>query len=420
MSKEKSSDLKKQRLKRGFQVVLRSKISFGNPAPDIYTARIPLSTASWINTKEGTVVIDMLLSNQNGRNLVKKIEESGGFVKYVVITHAHMDHWGGYKAIEKKYPEAKIILHKLGVERIEKYRILAEHRAYMAAVQFDIPENPRTKDYIDPTQTYDEFMKFKLGEYTFELYHDRAETDDVTWVWVPEIKTAFVGDLLLGFFPNIGNPFKPTRFALPWARTLEKIREKGPEMIISSSGVHPVYKKEEAKEVLDDTIEAIYSIHDQVVNLLNKKIPVNEMIHQVALPEHLKVKPHLRFLYSRPEFAVYNIYRWYHGYFDFNPAHLLPRPDHEINDEIFSLIGNKEKILERTKKLISEDKHQLALQVLDVLLQHDKENIESRELRIQILKKLQKEDYCLMSRNTWTYFINQDKKFIKKKEEKLR
>ena len=417
MSRKESTGLKKKVRDISYQVILGSKVSYRNPAPGIYTARVPIATASWINTKEGTVVIDMLLSRQNGKNMVQKIEESGGFVKYVVITHAHMDHWGGYKPFKKKYPEAEIIMQKLGVERIEKYRILAGHRAYLASVQFDIPENPRTGDFLEPTKTYDESMTFKLGGYTFELYHGRGETDDATWVWVPEIKTVFVGDLLLGFFPNIGNPFKPTRFALPWARTLEKIREKKPEMIITGSGLHPVFKKEEITEVLDDTIEAIYSIHDQVVNLLNKKIPINEMIHQVILPEHLKDKAHLRFLYSRTEFAVYNIYRWYHGYFDFNPAHLLPRPDYEINDEIFSLIGNKEKILERTKELISEDKHQLALQVLDVLLQHDMENIEGRELRIRILKKLQETDYCLMSRNTWTYFINQDKKFLNKKEE---
>lgn len=28
---------------------------------------------------------------------------------------------------------------------------------------------------------------------------------------------------------------------------------------------------------------------------------------------------------------------WYHGYFDHNPAHLLPRPEREVNEEIFNL-----------------------------------------------------------------------------------
>ena len=38
--------------------ILGSKVSFGNLAPDIYTARIAIVTDSWINTEDGTLVID--------------------------------------------------------------------------------------------------------------------------------------------------------------------------------------------------------------------------------------------------------------------------------------------------------------------------------------------------------------------------
>jgi alkyl sulfatase BDS1-like metallo-beta-lactamase superfamily hydrolase len=140
------------------------------------------------------------------------------------------------------------------------------------------------------------------------------------------------------------------------------------------------------------------------------------MIHAVKLPDHLKDSPHLRFLYSRPEFAVYNIYRWYHGYFDHNPAHLLPRPEREVNGEIFGLIGDRQKILERSRELLAEGKAQLALQVLDVLLQQNAEDIDARELHLELLETLCDEDYCLMSRNTWIYFIERDKEFLASKE----
>jgi hypothetical protein len=40
--------------------------------------------------------------------------------------------------------------------------------------------------------------------------HARGETEDASWVFVPEIKAAFVRDLIISGFPNIGNPFKPT------------------------------------------------------------------------------------------------------------------------------------------------------------------------------------------------------------------
>ena len=45
------------------------------------------------------------------------------------------------------------------------------------------------------------------------------------------MKAAFIGDLLIGSFPNIGNPWKPTRYALDWAKTLEEVRDKNPEHI---------------------------------------------------------------------------------------------------------------------------------------------------------------------------------------------
>ncbi|MBU4316265.1 MAG: hypothetical protein KKF30_03205 [Proteobacteria bacterium] len=254
-------------------------------------------------------------------------------------------------------------------------------------------------------------MGFRLGDKTFELYHARAETDDHTWVYVPEIKTVFVGDLIISGFPNIGNPFKPTRYALSWARALEAIQAKEPEMLIAHGG-RPIYRGDQVQAVLSANIEAIYAIHDQVVACLNKGIPIDEMIHEVKLPDHLKDNRYLRFHYSRPEFAIYNIYRWYHGYFDHNPAHLLPRPEKEVQSEIFNLIGNPGAILHRAHELADLGQAQLALQLLDLLLKAEPDNPVARKLHLTLLETLCEEDFCLMSRNSWVYFMDQDKEIL--------
>jgi len=81
--------------------------------------------------------------------------------------------------------------------------------------------------------------------------------------------------------------------------------------------------------------------------------------------------------------------------------------------EIFGLIGDSEKIIKRAEELYSDGQFQLALELLDVLLQAKPSNVEARELRINILKKIGKSDKCLMSRNTWHYFINKDKEIIR-------
>jgi alkyl sulfatase BDS1-like metallo-beta-lactamase superfamily hydrolase len=398
------------------QVIASSKVEFEHPHPDVHVAKILIANASWINTSEGTVVVDTLLTPMVAQTMKTKINETGGSVKFVIYTHGHRDHVGGSSVFHEDQTE--FIAQSLLTERLEKYEILKAHHHRIASIQFNLPFDPNRElpPVVQPTKTYDEAMEFKLGDKTFELYHARAETDDATWVFVPEIKTAFVGDLIIAGYPNIGNPWKPTRFALPWARTLEAVRAKEPEFLIAHGGRAVYQGREEVKELLDVNIEGIYSIHDQVVDCLNKDMPVDEMIHAVKLPDHLRDHPAMRFIYSRPEFAVYNIYRWYHGYFDHNPAHLLPRPDKEVNTEIFNLIGDAQAILNRANELFEAGQTQLALQVLDILFKQEPGNIEARKLHLKILEKLCEEDYCLMSRNTWVYFMEQDRDFIRQSE----
>ncbi len=180
-----------------------------------------------------------------------------------------------------------------------------------------------------------------------------------------------------------------------------------------------MYKGKKALKALNDNIEVIRALHDQIVDLINQDMHISEMIHAVKVPDHLKKSPYLKPLYSRPEFFVYNVYRWYHGYFDGNPANLLPKPEKEVMKEIHGLIVSSDKILGRARELLDQNQAQLALQVLDVLIQAEPENIEARKLRIELLKELGTNDNCLMSRNSWVYFINQDKKFIRRSKRRL-
>ena len=400
---------------KAMQVIDFNDVIFENPHPDIHIARVMIANATWVHTSEGTVLVDTLNNTGVSAQMREKLLETGGTVKKIIYTHHHLDHVSGAQVFEEDKPE--IIAHRYLPENIEKYLITKDHRARVTSIQFNVPFDPdrvAKSGYLPPTRTFSDSMVFTQGDKTFELYHARAETDDATWIFVPEIKTVIVGDLIIAGFPNIGNPFKPVRFALPWARALEKVRDKEPELLIAHGG-RAVYQGNEVREVLDANIEAIYAIHDQVADAINRDVPVDEMIHDIALPDHLKDSPYLQFVYSRPEFAVYNIYRWYHGYFDHNPAHLLPRPEKEVNAEIINLIGDPQAILSRASELLDSDQPQLALQVLDIVLKADPNHIEGRRLHYRILELLCEADSCLMSRNTWVHFMDRDKELLREK-----
>ncbi|MFX1277908.1 MAG: alkyl sulfatase dimerization domain-containing protein [Promethearchaeota archaeon] len=379
---------------------------FTNPIKDVHTAILPIAGCAWVETTEGVVLIDTISRIDVGRKVFEKIK---GTIKFIIYTHGHGDHTGGAAAYLKDNPE--IIASKYLPERFEKYEMLAPHRAHIGAVQFNVPEVVVTPKYVYPTKTFLGDMTIKLGDKTFELHTARAETDDAVWVYVPELKAAFIGDLIIAGLPNVGNPWKPTRFVLGWIKALEDVRALNPEHLFCN-GAGYYYKGEKARIIIDYNIEALHSLHDQVIEHINKGTHITEMIHEIKLPDHLAEVPYLRPLYSRKEFFVFNVYRWYHGYFDDNPAHLLPSPEKEVMRETFNLIGSSDKILKRARELLNKDQTQLALEVLDILIQAKPEDIDARKLRIELLKKLGANDDCIMSRNAWVYYIDKDRKFI--------
>ena len=162
------------------QVIASSKVEFEHPHPDVHVAKILIANASWVNTSEGTVVVDTLLTPLVSRVMKTKLDETGGPVKYVIYTHGHRDHVGGSSVFKDDQPE--FIAQSLLTERLEKYEILKEHHHRIASIQFNLPFDPEMElpPVVQPTKTYDETMEFKLGGKTFELYHARAETDDAT------------------------------------------------------------------------------------------------------------------------------------------------------------------------------------------------------------------------------------------------
>jgi glyoxylase-like metal-dependent hydrolase (beta-lactamase superfamily II) len=70
----------------------------------------------------------------------------------------------------------------------------------------------------------------------FYLSHDKGETDDSTWVWVPEKKVLCTGDLFIWASPNCGNPQKVQRYPVEWSNALKKMLKLEAEFLFPGHG----------------------------------------------------------------------------------------------------------------------------------------------------------------------------------------
>jgi alkyl sulfatase BDS1-like metallo-beta-lactamase superfamily hydrolase len=113
-------------------------------------------------------------------------------------------------------------------------------------------------------------------------------------------------------------------------------------------------------EALDDTATLLEVLHDDTVRMMNEGATLDEIIHTVRAPRTLLDRPYLRPIYDEPEFVVRNIWRFYGGWHDGNPAHLKPAPERALAEELATLAGGAARLAARARGLVAAGSLRLA------------------------------------------------------------
>ena len=266
-----------------------------------------------------------------------------------VYTHGHIDHVFGTAAFEAEGP-MRVIGHDGVQPRFDRYRKTAGYNSVINQRQFRAPGLQWPVDYREPDVTYSDRLDVDMGGLAFELHHARGETDDHTWVWVPERKLLCTGDLVIWCAPNAGNPQKVQRFAEEWAVALRDMAALEPELLLPGHGL-PIAGAANVRMVLLDTASLLESLATQTLALMNEGARLNDIIHTVRAPADLIDKPYLRPIYDDPEFIVRNLWRLYGGWYDGNPAELKPARSNALAIEMATLAGGADVLARRAIEL---------------------------------------------------------------------
>ncbi|HEV2571154.1 MAG TPA: alkyl sulfatase dimerization domain-containing protein [Beijerinckiaceae bacterium] len=325
--------------------------------------------ATAVRTAEGLVLIDSGSRETAAQTFAALRRWNEAPVHTIIYTHGHIDHtWGArlydQEADTKGFSRPRVIAHRNVLNRFRRYDTTHGLNSLVMGRQFNQPGYTFPDHHRRPDEVYDDTLSLDIGGVTFELLHGRGETDDATFVWLPQQRILASGDFVVWVFPNAGNPRKVQRYAPDWARALRQMQALSPAVLVPGHG--PVVQgAPRVSELLGSGADALESLVTQTVALMNTGASLDDILHQVRLSPELLARPWLQPKYDDPEFVVRNIWHLYAGWFDGNPAHLKPAPDEELATEISALAGGAERLARRATELAESGRTRLAAHLIE-------------------------------------------------------
>jgi alkyl sulfatase BDS1-like metallo-beta-lactamase superfamily hydrolase len=355
-----------------------------------------------IRTTAGLVVIDTANAALAARTLAAIRRWDDSPVHTVIYTHGHIDHTGGIQVIDEEahargLTHPRVVAHRDVRRRLERYKMTQGFNSVVQGQQFNYRNYIYPVGQRHPDEVYDDTLTLTIGDERLELFHGRGETDDATFVWLPQRRVLVSGDFVIWMFPNAGNPRKVQRYAAEWAEALRRMQALKPEVLVPGHGP-VIFGAARAAQVLDDGATLLESLVAQTLALMNRGCTLEEVLQSVSAPAELMAKPYLRPRYDDPEFVVRAIWHLYGGWFDGNPAHLKPARTPALAAELAKLAGGADKLAQRATVLAADGQTGLAAHLVEFAAGAAPDDTTIQATRANVLQRCMEQETSLMGR----------------------
>ena len=130
----------------------------------------------------------------------------------------------------------------------------------------------------------------------------------------------------------------------------------------------PRWGNERIQEVMKGQRDAYAHLNNQVLHYANQGVTVNQIHNVYEPPASLQNSWYARGYHGSPEHNSRAVINRYIGYWDANPATLIPLSQKDSAPLYVEMMGGADNIIKRGGELFEQGKYRLAQEILDKLL----------------------------------------------------
>ena len=394
---------------------------------DIYQVRgYDVSNVTFVRSQHGWIVMDCASSRYTAAEALKLFRSEMGDdpIVAIVISHAHVDHYGGIEglispedAADPSLPldqqiasgKTAIVVPQGFVDSVMKENVFVgsamKRRATYQYGSF-LPYGDQGRlsvgigltvvqggtGYIAPT--------FEITEELFETEIDGVkavfqltpgtESPAEMNTYFPERKALWMAENCTGTMHNLYTlRGAEVRDANDWARYITQAQLLFPEAeVVFQSHNWPHWGKDVVSEYLTNTAAVYKFMHDQTLLYINEGYTADEIANLIQLPEALDKVWYTRQYYGTLRHNVKAVYQKYMGWYDANPVHLDELEPTEYAKKLVEYLGDPDKVLEMARADYAKGEYQWVAQITNTLVFADPANQEARYLCADALEQL--------------------------------
>ena len=394
----------------------------------IYQVRgYDMANLTLIESDNGWIVFDPLMSVECTKAAMDLAEKNLGErpVKAVIISHSHVDHFGGIGGVisaeevadvnlslseqlaSGKIPvivpegfEAHAVSENIYAGVAMQRRAAYQYGVYLApsikstlAMGIGMGQSTGTLSYISPSYEIKETGESYVIDgvkLEFQMTPGTEAPAEMN-TWLPDKKALWVAENCTGTLHNLYTlRGAQIRDGSAWAKYIcETIALYGAEAEVTfQSHNWPHWGNEVLNEYLENTAAVYQYINDKTLEYINQGYTSDEISNMIELPKEHAKNWYTRQYYGTVAHNSKAVYQKYMGWYDANPVNLNPLTPSESAKKWVEYLGDTDRVLEMAKADYDKGEYQWVAEITNVIVYAEPDNTAARLLCADALEQL--------------------------------